>query len=167
MTSFFSKRFREGPSPECSKEKPPAPGDEPPLKKPDRTHHQSGFDPQWAKDFPWLRSTYSGGMDQYPCQEGDGVSGMLCHLCRKHSKRPPKSAFGKPTWVDFPCVTLDREGVLRHSRSQSHQDAVTAETNLGIGFMESAYKEAISEHDWQIQMTLPALLGRSGLYIEV
>ena len=43
-----------------------------------------------------------------------------------------------------PCVTLNREAVLRHSRSQSHLDAVTAETNLGMGFMESAYKEAIS-----------------------
>ena len=83
-------------------------------------------------------------MDQYPCWEGDGVNGMLCHLCRKHSKRPTKSALGKATWVDVPCVTLNREAVLRHSRSQSHQDAVTAETNLGMGFMELAYKEAIS-----------------------
>ena len=80
ITSFFSKRSREGPGSECSKQKPPAPGDERPLKKPDRTHHQSGFDLQWANDLPWLRTTYSGGMDQYPCREGDGVSGMLCHL---------------------------------------------------------------------------------------
>ena len=83
-------------------------------------------------------------MDQCPCQEGDSVSGMLCHLCRKHFKRPPKSVFGKATSVDVPCVTLNHKAVLRHSRSPSHQDAITAETNLGMGFMESAYKEAIS-----------------------
>ena len=144
-----TKRSREGPSPECSKQKPPAPNDEPPLKKPDRTHRQSRFDPPWAKDFPWLQTTYSGGMDQYPCRRGEGGGGRWCqwHDVPPLSKTPLTSSEISAWEGDFgrcPLVTLNCDAVLRQSRSQSHQDAVTAKTNLGMGFMESTYKEAIS-----------------------
>ena len=37
----------------------------------------------------------------------DGT-GMLCSLCRKHSRRPQKSVVGKAVWTDTPCRSITR-----------------------------------------------------------
>ena len=62
-------------------------------------HRKTGIDPQWSTDFKWLL-----------CVEED--SGMLCSMCRKHSRHPTKVAIGKAPWVDVPCKTLVRQSLV-------------------------------------------------------
>ena len=43
---------------------------------------------RWKTDFPWKQVT-------------DGDGGMLCTLCRKHSRRPKKVVVGRAGWIDI------------------------------------------------------------------
>ena len=61
----------------------------PPAKR--SRHRLSGFNKVWLKSFPWV-------------VQAEDTEGMLCGLCRKHSRCPKKVAVGMAIWVDLPCV---------------------------------------------------------------
>lgn len=96
---------------------------------------QTGIDPEWNEDFPWMLSVEDG-------------TGMLCSLCRKHSRRPKKSVVGKAVWTDTPCRSITRQALVKHSRSESHTDAVKLEAALGSarteGGIERAFQRVVS-----------------------
>ena len=73
-------------------------------------HRQSGFNPKWSKDFPFV--VYTAG------------KGMFCMLCQTW-KRQVRNRNG--TWITVPCTSLRRDSILEHVRSNSHHDAVKAE----------------------------------------
>ena len=58
---------------------------------------QSGFNRAWTTSFLWVLEV-----------EGESV---LCGLCRKHTRHPPKAVVGKTTWVDVPCVTMTQQSL--------------------------------------------------------
>ena len=92
-------------------------------------HRKSGVDPKRKEDFPWLEVS-----------ERDG--GMFCHLCRKHSRRPKKTAVGKATWVDSPCITITRQSLVRHSQSECHVTATKMEAALVSSKKDGGIKKA-------------------------
>ena len=71
----------------------------------------------------------------------DGT-GMLCSLCRKHSRRPKKSVVGKAVWTDTPCRSITRQTLMKHSRSESHTDAVKLEAALGSARTDDGIERA-------------------------
>ena len=75
-------------------------------------HRQSGFNPKWSQDFPFVVYT--------------AEKGMLCSLCQKW-KRQVRNRNG--TWITVPCTSLRRDSILEHVRSNSHNDAVKAESD--------------------------------------
>lgn len=78
--------------------------------KPSSKHRQSGFNPKWSGDFPFVVYTES--------------KGMFCGLCQKwRGKIGNRSG----TWITVPCSSLRRDSILKHVRSNSHGDAVKAE----------------------------------------
>ena len=95
----------------------------------------TGIGPQWNDDFPWILSVEDG-------------TGMLCSLCHKHSRRPPKSVVGKAVWTDTPCRSITRQALVKHHRSGSHTDAVKLEAALGsartYGGIERAFQRVVS-----------------------
>lgn len=80
-----------------------------------------------------------------PVKDG---TGMLCSLCRKHSRRPQKSIIGKAVWTDIPCQSITRQALVKHSRSDSHTDAVKMEAALCSsrtdGGIEMAFQRVLS-----------------------
>ena len=78
--------------------------------KPSSKHRQSGFNPKWSEDFPFVVYT-----------EGKG---MFCGLCQKWRG---KDRNRNGTWITLPCSSLRRDSILEHVRSNSHGDAVKAE----------------------------------------
>ena len=78
---------------------------------------QAGIDPAWKDDFLWMTSTE------------DGI-GMSCSLCRKHCRHPKKSVVGKAFWTDVPCQSIALQALVKHSRSESHIDAMKMEAAL-------------------------------------
>ena len=56
--------------------------------------------------------------------------GMLCSLCRKHSRRPAKARVGRAVWVEIPCRSLTRLSLVKHAKSESHCFAVQMEADL-------------------------------------
>lgn len=55
---------------------------------------------------------------------------MLCSLCRKHSRRPKKTAVGKAVWIDLPCCNFVRQSLVRHSKTDHHVAALKLEASL-------------------------------------
>ena len=49
---------------------------------------------RWKTDFPWKQVT-------------DGDGGMLCTLCKKHSRRPKKAMVGRAIWINICTLPLD------------------------------------------------------------
>ena len=80
-------------------------------------HGESGFDPQWSVDIPWVLLG----------PEGDG---LFCSLCRKHYRRPKKAAVGRASWVDMPCPTVTRQSLTKHGASDAHTDSVKLKMHL-------------------------------------
>ena len=99
-------------------------------------HRKTGIDPKWTSDFPWMIVS-----------DGEG-EGMMCALCRKHNRRPRKVPVGKAVWVDLPCKNITRQSLVNHSRSASHQLAVSMEADLRSsrkdGGIEMALKRVVS-----------------------
>ena len=62
-------------------------------------HRKSGFDPKWTSKFKWLERV-----------EIDGRVGLLCKVCKKHSKVPRS---GKGGWCTEPCFTLRKDKVVK------------------------------------------------------
>lgn len=94
-------------------------------------HRKSGFNKKWLTDFPWVI-------------KDTGGKGMLCSLCRKHSRRPKKSVTGRCAWVDVPCVTLTRNTLSKHELSEAHCDAVKLETQLCLSKKDGGIAGAFS-----------------------
>ena len=69
--------------------------------------------------------------------------GMMCSLCRKHSRRHPKAPIGQAVWVDLPCKTLQRNSLVKHSQGEPHKLAIKMEADL-----------AASKRDGDIAMAL-------------
>ena len=70
-------------------------------------HRQSGFDPRWSKDFPFV--VYTAG------------SGMFCSVFQKWKTRLTSR---NGTWI---TVSIRKDSILDHARSKSHSVAVLAE----------------------------------------
>ena len=86
ITSFFTV------TPALKRKTPEVRAPEPAAKKPQPGHHRlSGFDEKWRDTYPWVETV----LEQNKPEEGNkfplpSVIGMLCRLCRKHSRRPAK-----------------------------------------------------------------------------
>ena len=78
---------------------------------------RTGLDPAWNNYFPWMLPTEDG-------------TGMVCSLCRKRSRHPKKSVVGRAVWTDIPCQLITRHALVKHSRSESHIEAVKMEATL-------------------------------------
>ncbi len=78
---------------------------------------KTGIGPGWSADFPWML-------------EVDDGQGMMCSLCRKHSRRPKKAALGRAVWVDVACKSLIKQSLVKHGQSESHISAVKMEADL-------------------------------------
>ena len=137
IRSFFSSTARPSASSSSPTESSSVPNASmgegegmPPTAKRSR-HRESGFDPQWPVDFPWVQQNPEG-------------SGLFCKLCRKHSRRPKKVAIGRAAWVDIPCQTLTRQSLRKHASSDSHKDAVTLETQLCLSTRDGGISAALS-----------------------
>ena len=87
------------------------------VENPTSKKRRTGIDPTWSEDFPWM----------VPTNEG---LGMICSLCRRHSRRPKRSVVGKAIWMDVPCQSITRQALVKHSQSESHVEAVKMETTL-------------------------------------
>ena len=94
-----------------------------------------GLDPAWNDDFPWMLPTEDG-------------MGMVCSLCHKHSRRPKKSVVVRAVWTDVPCQSITRHTLVKHSRSESHIEAVKMEATLrssrADGGIRMAFERAVS-----------------------
>ena len=101
----------------------------PPAKR--SRHRLSGFNKVWLKSFPWV-------------VQAEDTEGMLCGLCRKHSRRPKKVAVGKAIWVDLPCVTVTQQSLKRHEASQSHADARKLEAQLCLSRKDGGIEQAFA-----------------------
>ena len=97
---------------------------------------RTGIDSRWKTDFPCMQAT-------------DGDGGVLCTLCRKHSRRPKKAAVGRAVWVDLPCHSITRQALVKHSQSESHDSAMKLEVALCSsredGGIETAFQRVVSE----------------------
>ncbi len=80
-------------------------------------HIKTGIDAKWNEDFHWM----------LVAEEGEG---MLCSLCRKHSRRLAKARVGRAVWVDVPCRTLTRLSLVKHAKCNSHLFAVQMKADL-------------------------------------
>ena len=69
---------------------------------------------------------------------------MLCGLCRKHTRRPPKAVVGKTIWVDVPCVTMTQQSLRRHDTSSSHLDAKKLEAQLCLSRRDGGLQQAFT-----------------------
>ena len=95
-------------------------GEQPTLKHPrkegtsaDTSGHVIGYNKSWDSKFPWRVPIYA---------EAESVSGMLCSLCKRHST---KNKYNRSTtWSGTPYVSLRKDCVRRHSKSEQHQGAV-------------------------------------------
>ena len=100
-------------------------------------HRKTGIDAKWSEDFPWMQVAEEG-------------RGMLCSLCRKHSRRPAKARVGRAVWVDIPCRSLTRLSLVKHAKSESHCFAVQMEADLCSskrdGGIAMALQRVVSAH---------------------
>ena len=80
---------------------------------------KTGIDSNWSADLPWMLAV-------------DDGQGMMCSLCRKHSRRPLKAAIGRAIWVDLACKSLFKQSLVKHSKSESHISAVQMEADLCV-----------------------------------
>ena len=85
----------------------------------------------------------------------DGM-GMVCSLCRKHCRRPKKSVVGKAVWTDVPCQSITRQALVKHSRSESHIDAIKMEAALGSSRTDGGIEMAFQ---WVISAERKAVIG--------
>ena len=96
---------------------------------------QTGIDPRWKTDFPWMEVTDQG-------------AGMVCSWCRKHSRRPKKSVVGRAVWTDISCRSITRQALVKHGQSESHASAVKIEAALqssrADGGIEMALQRVVS-----------------------
>ena len=75
---------------------------------------------------------------------------QVCYvLCVVNTPRhPQKSVVGKAVWTDTPCRSITRQALVKHSRSESHVDAVKLEAALGLartdGGIERAFQRVVS-----------------------
>ena len=106
ITDFVSPPIPTSFAPSATSE-PVAP---PPSK---RCSHRQSFDPKWQEEFPWVVYTPDGE---------DGPS-MLCRLCRKHNE-----ASKRMVWISVPSRLFRKDKLRQHERSQSHEDALRAES---------------------------------------
>ena len=105
------------------------------IDNPSSKKRRTGIDPAWSDDFSWMLPT------------DDGL-GMICSLCRKHSRRPRKSVVGRAVWTDLPCQSITRQALVKHSQSESHVEAVKMEATLcssrGDGGIRMAFERVVS-----------------------
>ena len=76
----------------------------PPLQTKKGKHRESGFDPAWLNEFPWLL---------YENDEKNGPS-MFCSLCCKYNQVTKKMS-----WIEIPCKLFRRDKVREHQLSGS------------------------------------------------
>ena len=96
-------------------------------------HRQSGFESKWSQDFPFMVYSHDSG-------------GMFCTLCWKWKKQT-RSRNG--VWVSLPCTTLQRDSILEHVRSGTHEDAVKAERE----FVHACLRGGIAQSIDKVQST--------------
>ena len=93
---------------------------------------KSGIDSKWSEDFPWI----------LPVENGEG---MMCSLCRKHSRRHPKIPIGRAVWVDLPCKTLQRNSLVKHGQGEPHKLAVKMEADLATSKRDGGIAMALQQ----------------------
>ena len=97
ITEFFSM-------PTTSSDISSDPDSGPPLQTKKGKHRESGFDPAWLNEFPWLL---------YENDEKNGPS-MFCSLCCKYNQVTKKMS-----WIEIPCKLFRRDKVREHQLSGS------------------------------------------------
>ena len=87
---------------------------------------------------------------------------MLCGLCRKHTRCPPKAVVGKTIWVDVPCVTMTQQSLRRHDTSSSHLDAKKLEAQLCLSRRDGGLQQAFTAVESAERKAMKAAM-KSGL----
>ena len=144
----FTLRFEEQPESEESSAR----------KRLKTSKHVVGYSVCWKDEFPWLEPLYSEGV----------VTGMLCSLCKRYSTKNKRNK--TTVWSETPCMSLHKDSVRRHSKSEQHKGAIelekyrqTAEKDGGIpqalhtevSLQKKAIKGAMQCLYWLVHSEIP------------
>lgn len=66
--------------------------------------------------------------------------GMLCRLCRKHSRRPRKAIVGKSS-----CTTIIQHSLQRHETLLSHLEAKQLDAQLCLSGNDGGIEQAFAD----------------------